>query len=1347
MSSGHARSAPTVFTVGLGASAGGLEALERFFDRMPSTTGMAFVVVQHLSPDFKSLMDDILSRRTAIPVRVATDGTVVEPDTIYLNPPRKQMILSGGRLLLADKDPATAVAYPIDHFLRSLATDAPGRSAAVIFSGTGSDGSRGVRDVQRAGGLVIAQDPATAGFDGMPRAAIDTGTVDLTLAPEQMADALISYVQQGKGTGGAEGEPPLPPQGLAAIVSLLHEAYGLDFAAYKLPTIARRTERRLRASGDADLDHYVERIRKDAAELDALYRDLLIGVTQFFRDREAFALLETQIMPELLAKLGPDDELRVWVAGCATGEEAYSLAIVIRECMDARGMTNPARVFATDVHREALRVAATGLYSEASLADMSAARRERFFASKDGLFQVVPALRSLVVFAPHNLLRDAPFTKLDLVSCRNLLIYLQPGAQRRALSLFHFGLKTGGTLFLGPSEALADLADEFAVVNSHWKVFRKRRDLRLAADLRATASAGGLRAPAVAFPPPVRPAPADPALVGTYDALLEDFMPPSLLIGARRNLVHTFGGASRFLSVPEGRATTDAVELLKDDLRVAVTGALQRVFTEHQPIKYRSLRVDVGGAPVLVDLTVREVRNRRTSEAFALVTFEERGGSSEEATSRPPATVPEDQLSRDQIVALETELRQTKENLQTTVEELETSNEELQATNEELVASNEELQTTNEELHSVNQELFTVNHEFQRKISELTDLTGDMDHLLASTEVHTLFLDRELRVRRFTPRMAAIFKLLPADVGRPIDAFNHSLNVPGLYEDIHRVIVTGEPLEQQIRDVHQTSWFLLRVLPYRRGAATDGVVLTLVDISAMKRFELEARWKDAQLTHILTNSPHPVFMRDTEGRFVLADDSFRRLAARDPAGLRPEQIFSADVAAMLTRDDARILTEGVTVETEETFPTPSGARVFLTVKFPVHDADGNVSGVGGIQTDVTSLKRAEAEARDSVNRRDRFLATLSHELRNPLAAILNAARAVSRGDAGDEDRERLQQIIVDCSLHMTRLVDDLLDVARLTQDKLVVERERIDLRSTVQGVLDEASPLFKAREVTLITRVDDVEIPVLGDPTRLHQLQANLLTNAARYTPAGGTTTYAVRKAEGFAEIVVADSGEGIAPDMLGRIFDLFVQVGPPGARGRDGGLGVGLALVRRIVELHGGDVSVSSAGLGKGTEFRVRIPLSLQEASKVVARNDVVAPPPPEPNEGTAAVRPRSVLLVDDDEWSRVGMCKLLEMDGVAVATAADGSAALSYLGSAPAPDLVLLDIGLPGMDGYEVCRRMRALPTGHVLRIFALTGFGQDSDRAATKRAGFDAHLTKPADVDDVYSEFAKRAQEARA
>jgi two-component system CheB/CheR fusion protein len=969
------------------------------------------------------------------------------------------------------------------------------------------------------------------------------------------------------------------------------------------------------------------------------------------------------------------------------------------------------------------------VYDAKGLEKLSPRHRERYFVEKEGVLQVAPIIRQMVVFAPHNLLRDVPFNRLDLVTCRNLLIYLEHSAQRRALSTFHFALKHRGMLFLGPSESLADLNEAFETVDTHWKVFRKATAARVAPAF-ASDEMPVLRARPPALLPLMTGRLPDPGIVGTYDAVLDAVMPPSLLVGARRNLVQSFGGASRFLRVPEGRATDDVIEMLGADLRVALTGAINRGLGDPQPVRYRDLR-PAPDSDTLVDLTVRQVKNARTGDLYALVTFDEqRAAPAHEPSAEPIAS---DTLTRDRIEGLETELRHAKENLQTTIEELETSNEELQATNEELMASNEELQTTNEELHSVNQELFTVNAEFHKKITELTQLNNDMDHLLASTEVHTLFLDKELRVRRFTPQIAKVWNLVPSDVGRRIDAFNHGLSRTELYEDLRRVVATGKGVEEQVHDAEH-AWFLLRILPYKRDAVVEGAVLTLVDITGMKKLEARARDTNDLLSNILTNSPHPVFVRDRDGRYVVADESFRRIANRDPAGLRPEQVFSLDVATMITRDDSRILTEGVTVESEETLPTPDGARTYLSVKFPMRDADGEIMGIGGIQTDVTTLKRAEAEARDAASRRDRFLATLSHELRNPLAAVLNAARIVTRAPLEQEEQMRWHRTILERAQHMARLVDDLLDVARLTQDKLVLHCEHLDLAAASRGVTDEIGELFRERGIQLRVEVPGEPIAVMGDLTRLHQVQVNLLTNAARHTPRGGTVTFRVCRAGADAEIVVSDTGEGIAPDMLERVFELFVQGDKPGARGADQGLGVGLALVRRIVQLHDGNVTVTSKGGGQGAEFRVRIPLVATQAvaPSVQDATPVADAAPPD--------KPRTVLLVDDDASTRNAMRKLLQMDDVEVTAVADGPKALETLAAGDVPDLVLLDIGLPEMDGYEVCRRMRATAKGEHVLAFALTGFGQDSDRDAAKAAGFDAHLTKPVDVDQIYELYAR-------
>ncbi len=1309
---------PTLpFVVALGASAGGLEALERFFANVSPDTGMAFVVVQHLSPDFRSLMDEILSRRTTMPVRVAEDGTELAPNTVLLNPPKKTMTIRDGRIALVDKEPSPALTYPIDQFFSSMAAAAQSRCAAIVLSGTGSDGSRGVSDVHRAGGLVIAQAPTSASFDGMPHAAVGTGDVDLVLAPENMPEALRVFFTE-------ERVPVLETEttDLGPIETLLREAYGVDFAEYKLPTIVRRTERRMKAFGFKAVDDYVAHLAVDPAELDALYRDLLIGVTQFFRDPDAFEHI-ARVLPDLLRMLSPGEEFRAWVAGCASGEEAYSIAILIREAIEKLGLSNPVKIFATDVHREALRIAAVGIYDSASLAMVTPERRARFFVEKGGdAYQIEPAVRGMVVFAPHDLLRDVPFNRLDLVACRNLLIYLRPDAQRRILETFHAGLKPRGLLFLGASETLAELADSFEVVDTHWKLFRKTSvAARSIHRLRATANAAPSLARLALASQPRTP---DPGLMGTYDAVLDAVVPPSILVNARRELVHSFAGASSFLRVPDGRATRNAIEMLVEDLRVAVTGALERVFADHALVQYRGLQVARDAETVVVDMTVREIVNQRTSEPYALVSFDAQRAA---APDRPPPTlISADQLSRDQVAALENELRIAKENLQTTIEELETSNEELQATNEELVASNEELQTTNEELHSVNQELFTVNNEFQRKIIELTELTGDMDLLLSSTEVHTLFLDKELRVRRFTPLIAEVFHLVASDIGRSIDAFNHTLGDVPVYREAKRVAASATPFEHQVRAA-DGRWYLLRILPYRRGSATEGAVLTLVDITNLKELEAEAQTRRDQLASILANSPDPVWIRDRDGRYVVVDDSFRQLSGREPTGLRPDQLFSVDVAEMLVRDDARVIIDGATIHAEETIPTPSGPRTFLTVKFPMRDAAGQCWGIGGIQHDVTALKRAEAEAREAANRRDHFLATLSHELRNPLSAILNAARVLDHGPLPPAETARWQRIMLERAQHMTRLVDDLLDVSRLTQNKLALKRADLDLGATTAGVAEEVEPEYRERDVRLQVQAD-ANLIVNGDSTRLHQLQVNLLTNAARHAPAGSVVTYIVRRDGEWAEIRVADTGSGIGPEMIDKIFDLFVQADRPGARGGDGGLGVGLALVRRIAELHGGTAIAASAGIGRGAEFRVRIPL----ASRPTVVDHIVTEP--------ASGRPRSVLLVDDDPSSREAMAQLLDFDGIAVVSAKSGPDALAALASGGRPDAVLLDLGMPGMDGFELCRRIRALPGGESLLILALTGFGQDSDREATRRAGFDGHLTKPVDVDEVYALYSR-------
>lgn len=1293
--------APT-FVVGIGASAGGLEALERFFEQVPPDTGMAFVVVQHLSPDFKSLTDDILARRTALPIHRVENGMAVRRDALYLIPPKKDMVISGGRLLLTDKERGPAVSLPIDHFFRSLAQELGRRAVGIVLSGTGSDGSRGIRDIHDAGGLVIVQSPETSKFDGMPRSAVETGTVDLQMSPEEIPDALLRHAHHPRARPApvpALGEEPV---GLAAIFRLLRDRCGIDFSQYRAETVTRRVERRLALGDFPTVEAYADRLAVDPAELDRMYKDLLIGVTKFFRDEEAFARLEAEVLPGLLERVARGDEFRVWVAGCATGEEAYSVAILAQECVERSGRSVPVKVFATDAHRQSLETAGVGVYPDAALDGVAAARRERWFARTAGGWHVVPDLRKAVVFAQHNVLKDAPFTKLDLVTCRNLLIYFQPPAQHKALTLFHFALKAGGVLFLGPSETAGDLADEFESLDARWKLFRKRRDVRLAADLRLSPS----------LPAPVgRPAASvgpDAHLVGTYDALLDEFMPAALLVNESREVVQAFGGGSRFLRLRDGRVSTDLLDMVDPALRTALAGAIPRAFKGGSPVAYRNLPPADGDPARAIDVTVRPVRNRRGDVAHVLVQLSE--VARVQAAPATAAEIDAGQASRDHVHTLETELRQTKENLQAMIEELETSNEELQATNEELVAANEELQSTNEELHSVNEELHTVNAEYQRKIVELTELTTDMNNLLESTEIHTIFLDRALCIRKFTPPIAETFSLRPQDVGRPIDNFTYSIDHAGLLDDLRGVLGGGPTAERQVRD-RRGHWYLLRVLPYRVGLAVDGVVLTLVQIDNLREAEAATRRKEEQLSGILRNSPNWIFIKDLDGRYVVADESFRRAVGREPLGRTAHDLFPRAVADQLVAGDAAVLRDGEVHHSEVTLHQIAGPRTYLVIKFPLRDDAGRIVGVGGIKTDVTPLKQAEQSAREAVEQRDRFLAMLSHELRNPLAAVLNAARMIDRlGPTGPGSADWVG-VIERRARHMARLLDDLLDVVRLSRDTIEIRTRTFDLASTVGDVTEEVLPWFTERRLELIQRRPDGPLLVEGDPTRLQQIQVNLLLNAAKYTPPGGRVWHTLAAEGEWAVIRVKDTGVGMPPEMLQKVFELFVQLDD--VADRSGGIGVGLTLVRAVVELHGGTVEAHSGGLGQGSEFVVRLPL---------APGPVSSPPAPV----TSSRRP-AILVVEDDPDIRQSMEALLALDGYPVRSVPDGLAALAEL-DREVPAVVLVDIGLPGLNGYDLARRVRQRFGAERPRLVALTGYGRQTDRDAAFAAGFDAHLTKP-------------------
>src|SRR5688500_18673792 len=637
---------PPRFVVGIGASAGGLDPRVRFFENLPKDTGMAFVIVQHLSPDFKSLMDELLARHTPLPIHLVEDGMPVEANHIYLIPAKKEMIVSGGRLLLSERGRQQELTLPIDVFFRSLAQDYGSKAVAIVLSGGGSDGSRGISHVHETGGLVLVQDLESAQFDGMPKAAIETGVVDHTLLPEDMPRMLLERAEGSLADppNGVEPEPQTR-RGLEALYDVLETEFGLDFNHYKPSTVTRRIERRLGLAQAQSVDEYLTRLRSERDELDALYRDLLIGVTRFFRDPEAFALLEQRILPELLTREPRNAPLRLWVAGCATGEEAYSLAILLQELAATYG-ERPIKIFATDVHRGSLAHATLGVYGEEAIANVSADRLARYFMQSGNTYQVVPELRQMVVFAQHNVISDAPFTRVDFISCRTLLIYLQPPAQQRVLSFCHFALTQSGMLFLGPSESLGPLADGFEIIDKHWKLYRKGTEVRTPVDARhrSTALHSRLTVPSVVGP--ARHSLGQ--LLSVYDALLEETMPPSLLVTERGELVHALGGAARVLRVRDGRQSLDVFDLVDADLKMIIAVGLKHALAERAPVVFNGVRVRPEDQ--LYRVTSRAIAGRAPSSRHVVVSFEAQSSDARPAAA-PAIQIDVDQVSQQQLAA------------------------------------------------------------------------------------------------------------------------------------------------------------------------------------------------------------------------------------------------------------------------------------------------------------------------------------------------------------------------------------------------------------------------------------------------------------------------------------------------------------------------------------------------------------------------------------------------------------------------------------------------------------------------------------------------------------------------
>jgi two-component system CheB/CheR fusion protein len=869
---------------GIGASAGGLRALQAFFSRVPPECGMAFVVVSHHHAEQQSLLPELLSHSTKIQVDEASEGVVVECDHVYVAPPGRNLALARGMLRLVAPRPSHGPPLPIDSFLRSLANDVRDRAVAIILSGTGTDGTLGVQSVKAASGLVFVQDPESAEFPGMPSSAIATGLADFVGPPEDMPERLFAWARSSYLQGAPPAEPELPirdREQFTHILALLRARTGHDFSGYKPTTLLRRIQRRQSLQKLERLQDYARFLGQRDEEVHALFQELLIGVTGFFRDGEAFEAVEAALLEILAAK--PDHAtLRVWVPGCSTGEEAYSFAILLRECIDRLNKPLGAQIFATDLDPQGVDAARQGLYPEGIASDLSKERLARFFSKEDGIYRVKKEIRGMLVFATQDILGDPPFTHMDFVSCRNVLIYLGAELQRRVLALLHYALNPGGLLLLGSSESATNLEELFTPLDRRWKLYRRREappGALALTDLPVYRRNAGY-SPSIAQQ--------GSSLEAASRLLARTYAPASVLVNDRADIVHVHGRTGGFLEPAQGRASINLLEMAREGLRPALAWLLREVEGVPERPAERSVRIRADAGFRRVRVTARKVASPDPLAGLILVSFEETptafepGSEPRRGTARREGEAPEREGETPSLVL---ELERTRSDLEATIRELQSANEELassseevQSTNEELQSANEELETSREEMQSLNEELQTVNAELRARLNELSQASDDLLNLLNSTSVATLFLDRDLCIKRFNPDIAEIIPLQPSDVGRPIADLALRVDHELLTDDAAEVLRTLAPKEREITSIEGETIYLMRIGPYRTSQnAIDGLVMTFVDITRLKEMEAISELARTHAEAIVEAVRQPLLTLDAELRVQSVNRAFCEL--------------------------------------------------------------------------------------------------------------------------------------------------------------------------------------------------------------------------------------------------------------------------------------------------------------------------------------------------------------------------------------------------------------------------------------------------------------------------------------
>jgi two-component system CheB/CheR fusion protein len=1324
--------------VGMGASAGGLEAFGDFFKAMPPTGGMAFVLIQHLPPERESMLVEILSKRTEMPVSQVEEGLKVEVNHVYVIRPGRTMTIRDGALHLGDPVEQPGHRRPVDDFFRSLAEEQRERAICIVMSGMGSNGTAGAQAVKAVGGLCIAQDPESCKFPTMPRNLIDARMADFVLRPEDIPDVLIRYVTHPyvKDSSSADQAVERERQALNEVLAILRTRTRHDFNGYKKATLVRRIQRRMGLTQTTKMNDFVRILRQNPVEVSALADDLLIHVTGFFRDADSWEALRTKVIVPMVAEREDNAAIRGWVMACSSGEEAYSLAILLVEAASAAGKHFDIKIFATDTAERSLAQARGGIYPGGIESEISPERLEHFFDKDDSTYRIKKELRELIVFAPQNLLQDPPFSRLDICTCRNLLIYLEPQMQRRVLALLHFGLREGGALLLGTSETIADAEGIFEPIDKKHRLFRR---------------VGPTRHDTIDFPPPrglLRSGDGDQTSAGILprasiaqltSKVLLDRSPPAIVVDRQEHVVYYHGRTNRYLDQPSGEPTRELMALVRDSVRGAVRTALHKAHQQNQSATARDGLIETAEGLFRVEVTVVPLEPKSPSQYF-LISYDER--PEPPAVSRSEPVQGNDSESRREMEGelhrIREELRSDIEGLQSSNEELKASNEEVTSVNEELQSSNEELETSKEEMQSLNEELTTVNAQLQTKMEELEASTNDLSSLLSSTEIGVIFLDTQFRIRKFTPAMKNLMELIPSDMGRPLNDLARKFTDPTLMEEVRTVLEKLTPLEKEVASESGRT-YIRRALPYRTADNhIGGVVVTFVDITQRKHAEAALRESEERHRLIVEGvKEYGILLLDLQGRFSAWTPGAERMfgfSQSEALGQDWSLIFtSADREAGVPQAELRKVREASSINEERWHLRKDGSTFWGSgILSALTGSDNKLRGFIKVLRDNTDHKRNEEQLRmakraaEVANEaKDLFLANMSHELRTPLSAMLLWAKMLKDNPAVEPAQlsEGLDAITRSAEAQK-ELIEDLLDTSRISAGKLRLELRTVELLTVIHTAMEAVQPAAKSVGVSVNAELDPNVGLVRADPHRIQQVVWNLLSNAVKFTPAGGRIDVTMSRDGDEVEIRVADNGRGMSPAFLPHVFDRFGQAEPSASRGK-GGLGLGLTISKQLVELHGGTISAQSRGTDLGATFTIKLPLP-----RINLGGGAEGSPNSVSSTFPNSLRGLRILLVEDEPEIRSALVALLQETGAEVAALDSASGAVEEF-MRRRPDLIISDIGLPDADGYELLRKLRAVEKPRnqgPIPALALTAYAYEKDRRKADESGFQKYLTKP-------------------